>query len=138
MRIRAALAAVAIALAVPATGAGGEGDEEENESVTRVSCLGGIAELRLETDDDDDDGAAGDSDSEIAVALRVNARRPVAVWRLVLLHERRIVYRGTRRSTGSSYRLRYTRRLPDWLGRQTVAARIAADIGRTCRLEATI
>jgi hypothetical protein len=135
MRIRAALAAVAIAFAVP-TGAGGEDDEEENESVTRVSCLGGIAELRLETEDDDED--AVDPDSGIVVALRVTARRPVAVWRLVLLHERRIVYRGTRRSTGSSYTLRYSRRLPDWLGRQTVAARLATDSGRTCRLEATI
>jgi hypothetical protein len=146
MKIRLVLAAVAIALAVPATGAAGD-DEDGNESVTRVSCLGGTAELRLEAErdegDEDDEGDEGDSDGGIAVELRVSVRRPVVFWRLVLLHERRIVYRGTlykrtRRSIAAGYSLRYARRVPEWLGRQTVAARLATDSGRTCRLEATI
>jgi hypothetical protein len=143
MRIQVALAAVALALAVPATGAAGD-DDEGDESVTRVSCLGGTAELRLEADgDEDDEGDEGDNDSGIAVELRVSLRRPVVVWRLVLLHERRIVYRGTlhrrtRRSSTSGYSLHYARRVPEWLGRQTVVARLATNSGRTCRLEATI
>jgi hypothetical protein len=140
MRIPAVLAAVAIALAVPAPGAASD-DEEGNESVTRVSCMGGTAELRLETQDDeegDDDIGIAEGDSWIDVELLVRVRRPVAVWRLVLLHERRIVYRGTRRSVGSGYSLRYMRRVPEWLGRQTVVARLATSSGRTCRLEATI
>jgi hypothetical protein len=140
MRIQVALAAVALALAVPAIGAAGD-DEEGNESVTRVSCLGGTAELRLEAEGDEDD--EGDSDGGIAVELRVSVRRPVVVWRLVLLHERRIVYRGTlyrrtRRSISSGYSFHYARRVPEWLGRQTVVARLATNSGRTCRLEATI
>ena len=135
MRIPAALAAVAIALAVPAPGAAGD-DEDEGESVTRVSCAGGTAELRLEADDDDE--GEDDSDSEIAVEVHVSVRRPGVVWRLVLLHERRIVYRGMRRSTRSRYSLLYARRIPEWLGQQTVLARLATDGARTCRLEATI
>lgn len=130
-RIRAALAAVAIALAVPATGAASD-DEDENESVTRVSCVGGTAELRLRAEDDDDEAGG-----EIAIELRVDVRRPVFTWRLVLLHERRIVYQGTR-STRSGYSLRFARSVPEWLGRQTVAARLATPSGRYCRLEATI
>jgi hypothetical protein len=103
--------------------------------------MGGTAELRLEAEDGEEDevdiGIPG-GDSGIAVDLRVRVRRPVVVWRLVLLHERRIVYRGTRRSSGSGYVLRYGRRVPEWLGRQTVVARLATDSGRMCRLEATI
>jgi hypothetical protein len=140
MRIPAALAAVAIALAVPSPGAASD-DEEGNESITRVSCMGGTAELRLEAEDDEEhegDIGIGEGDSGIAVELRVRVRRPVFSWRLVLLHERRIVYRGTRRSIGSGYSLRYARRVPEWLGRQTVVARLATASGRTCRLEATI
>jgi hypothetical protein len=140
MRIPVALAAVAIALAVPAPGAASD-DEEDNVSVTRVSCIGGTAELRLEAVDDDEDEAdigIVEGVSGIAVELRVRVRRPVVFWRLVLLHERRIVYRGVRRSIGSGYLLRYTSRVPEWLGRQTVVARVATYSGRTCRLEATI
>ena len=55
MRMPPALAAVAIALAFPATGFAGDDENEENESVTRVSCLGGTAELRLDVEDDDED-----------------------------------------------------------------------------------
>jgi hypothetical protein len=138
MRICAAFAAVAIALTVPAPGAAD--DEEVTVSVTRVSCMGGTAELRLEAEDDQEsESDIGIPDETgIAVELRVTLRRPVVFWRLVLLHERRLVYRGTRRSIGSGYALRYSRRIPEWLGRQTVVARLATFSGRTCRLEATI
>ena len=138
MRTRAALAAVAIALAVPATGAAGD-DEEDNESVTRVSCAGGSAVLRLsgEDDDHDDDDDDGDGD-RIAAVLRVDVRRPVLVRRIVLLHERRLVYQGTRRWSRPRSSLRLVRWVPDWSGRQTVTARLTTGAGRTCRLEATI
>jgi hypothetical protein len=136
MRTRAALAAVAIALAVPATGAAGD-DEEDNESVTRVSCAGGSAVLRLSGEDDDHDDDDDDGD-RIAAVLRVDVRRPVLVRRIVLLHERRLVYQGTRRWSRPRSSLRLVRWVPDWSGRQTVTARLTTGAGRTCRLEATI
>jgi hypothetical protein len=141
MRTCAALAAVAIALAVPTPGAASD-DEEGTVAVTRAPCLGGTAQLRLEAEDDGEGEGEADlgipDESGINVQLRVTLRRPVVFWRLVLLHERRIVYRGTRRTNGSGYSLRYGRRVPEWLGRQTVVARVATFSGRTCRLEATI
>ena len=141
MRSRIALAAVAIALAVPGLGAAGDDEEDDNESVTRVSCVGGTAELRLQADGgggDDDDDDDGDRRDRIEIELRVDVRRPVASWRLVLLHERRIVYQGTRSSIRFGYGLRYERTVPDWYGRQTVAARLSTSSGRACRLEARI
>jgi hypothetical protein len=149
MRVSAALAAVAIALSLPAVGAAGEDENEENESVTRVTCLSGTAALRLQADDgqdeddeDDEDDDVDDDGAEggglIGIDLRVDVKRPVVRWRLVLLHERRIVYQGVRRSTRAGHTLRYRRYVPDWDGRQTVAARLSAPAGRTCRMEATI
>src|SRR5688500_6098067 len=133
MRIPTALAAVAIALVVPGTGAAGDDEIEQDESVTRISCVGGTAELRLHAEEDDDDGGG-----TIEIELRVDVRRPVYTWRLVLLHERRLVYYGVRYSTRAGYALRYERDVPDWHGRQTVAARLSAADGRACRMEATI
>jgi hypothetical protein len=140
MRISPTLAAVALALALPATGAADDDETEDNESLTRIACVGGSAELRLraddggEADDDDDDGGGG----EIEIELRVDVPRPVSSWRLVLLHERRLVYQGLRRSIRAGYALRYERIVPDWDGRQTVAARLSTATGRACRLEATV
>jgi hypothetical protein len=138
MRSRIALAAVAIALAVPGIGAAGDDEEDENGSVTRVACMGGAAELRLHAENDDDDGDDDERGHRIGIELRVDARRPVFAWRLVLLHERRIVYQGMRSSIRFGYGLRYKGTVPDWYGRQTVAARLSTASGRACRLEATI
>jgi hypothetical protein len=136
-----ALAAVAIALAVPGLGVAGddENGDHDQDSVTRVACIGGTAELRLEADyDEDDDDDDDERGREIEIELRVDVRRPVAQWRLVLLHERRLVYYGVRRSVRDGYALRYRREVPDWDGSQTVAARLSTTTGHTCRLEATI
>jgi hypothetical protein len=143
MRMPPTLAAVTIALVVPATGGAGDDEHEENESVTRVACVSGTAELRLELNHEDDDQGDDDDDDderrgEIDIKLRVDVRRPVPRWRLVLLHERRLVYQGVRRSTRAGHALRYERAVPDWDGRQTVTARLAAPSGRACRLQATI
>ena len=137
-----ALAAVAIALAFPALGVAGDDEyrdyDHDDDSVTRVDCLGGTAELRLETDRDGDDDDDDERWREIEIELRVDVPRPVAQWRLVLLHERRLVYQGIRRSSRDGYALRFRREVPDWDGRETVTARLATQSGRTCRLEATI
>jgi hypothetical protein len=149
MRMPPALAAVAIALAFPASGFAGDDESGDDESVTRVSCVGGTAELRLEADDEEgegdgeEDGEDDDEDDdergdEIEIELRVRVPASVPTWRLVLLHERRLVYQGLRRSTRGGHALRYDREVPDWEGSQTVAARLATPSGRACRLEATI
>src|SRR5918999_3795895 len=134
MRYPLALAAAAIALVVPGTGVAGDDENEDddvgNRAATRISCVGGTAELRLQADDEDDDDE--ERVDVIHVELRVDVPRPVLTWRLVLLHERRIVYLGTRRSTRNGYVLRYERTVPEWDGRQTVAARLATPSGRAC------
>ena len=110
------------ALLVPAAAPADDGDQAR----TRVACAGGRAELRLERKDD-----AGRS--LIEVELRLDARGGTQALRVVLLHERRLVYSGVRRTTASgTYRLRRT--VPDWPGRETVTARVGTTGGRTCVL----
>jgi hypothetical protein len=128
----AALAAALVALVAPGAALGS--DANDDEARVRVGCLGGRAELRVRAEDDGDDDRA----ATLEVELRVEVERPVRSFRVVLLHERRLIFEGTRRASGSGDSLRLRRIIPDWPGRETVTARVTAPSGRTCRLAATI
>jgi hypothetical protein len=119
---------VLAALAAPATAIADEDDQDDDYVSARTACLGGRMELALESEEDGD---------EIDVGLRVDAGRPVYVWRTVLIHEQRPVYQATRRYNPPRYSLRLSREIPDWRGQQTVVARVSAGDGTTCRLELT-
>jgi hypothetical protein len=121
----AILALLLLLLSVPAVAAADRGGDDETR--VRMKCAGGTAELRLRTRDEDAAAA-------IEVELRIDTRRPEA-WRIVVLHERRLVYQGSRRATRS---VRYRRLVPDWPGRETVAVRATTRTGRACRLAAAI
>ena len=110
----------AAACAVPASAAA------DDDARVRAACAGGTAELRLKADDD-----------TIEVELRLSSRKR-GTWRIVLLHDRMLVFQGTRRATGSGYAFRVRRTIPDWPGRETVTASMRTSTGRTCRLAATI
>lgn len=131
MNVRAGTAvAVLVALALP--GLSAASGVKDDESRVRVACLGGTAELRLRARDEDEE------DATIEIELRVDVRRSVSTWRVVVLHERQLVYKGTRRSIDSGYSYRLRRVVPNWPGSETVTARLTAPSGRTCRLAATI
>ncbi len=123
------VALMIVALAMPAAGAadGGRG-REGHEARARIACAGGRAELRLKVEDDQ---------SAIEIELRVDARRGVQTFRIVLLHERTLVFSGIRRTTREGS-LRFRRTVADWPWPETITARIATTSGRTCSLEATI
>jgi hypothetical protein len=113
------LTVAALALAAPAAA--------DDDARVRKACAGGTAELRLKADGD-----------TIEVELRLSSRRS-GTWLVVLLHERTLVFQGTRRATGSSgYAWRVRRTIPDWPGSETVTASMRTSTTRTCRLAATI
>jgi hypothetical protein len=124
MRTQAIVALVLVALTVPA-GAGASGRDGDDVRV-RAACIGGRAELRLRADD-----------GVLDIELRVDARSR-AEWRIVLLHERTLVYQGRRRPSAGGYSIRVQRTVADWPGRETITARIKTATGRSCRLAATI
>jgi hypothetical protein len=115
----ALLTVAALAAAAPAAA--------DDDTRVRKACPGGTAELRLKADGD-----------TIEVELRVSSRTS-RTWRIVLLHERNLVFQGIRRATGSSgYSVRIRRTIPDWPGSETVTASMRTATTRTCRLAATI
>lgn len=124
---RAAPLAVAAALVLalipaPAAARGGGDDEARVSGV----CAGGAsAELRLKGDD----GA-------IEVELRVERRRRGERWRVVLVHERRVAWRGSARTSGSGFRIR--RSLPDFDGADAVSVVASGPRGARCEASATL
>jgi hypothetical protein len=116
--------ALVVALTLPAMARSGDGDDAR----VTGSCSGrSDATLRLRSDD----GA-------IRVELRIDTGRRGALWRVIVLHERRIAFRAPLRTSRSSGSLRLRRNVSDWFGSDTIAVRATGPRGETCRASATI
>lgn len=116
-------AALVLALTPAPAAARGGGDDEAR--VGGVCAGGASAELRLKADD----GA-------IEVELRVERRRRGERWRVVLVHERRVAWRGSARTSGSGFRIRRT--LPDFEGADEISAVASGPRGARCEASATL
>jgi hypothetical protein len=163
--VRTLFALVAVAagmLALFLAGPSSASTTDDREVRERVKCLGGTVELRLKIessgsgdssgsgssgsggDDSGSGGSGGDGDDEpeegelIEVELRIRVPNPVKSWRIVLLHERQLVFQGRGRSSGDGYSYRLRRTLPNWPGAETIVVRMTAPSGRTCRIAATV
>jgi hypothetical protein len=76
-------------------------------------------------------------DGVLRIELELEPAGKTRAWRVILLHERRTAFRGVGRARGDgSYRLR--RRLPDWVGTDTVTARATAAGGEVCLASVTV
>ena len=106
------------------SGSSGSGDGDGDSSVSGSGDGDG--------DDEPDEGEL------IQVELRIKVPKPVKSWRVVLLHERRLIVQGRGRSGNGGYSYRLRRTIPNWPGTETVVARLTAPNGRTCRIAATI
>lgn len=124
----AAVACMSLALALgapaPALGRGG-GDEDVR--VTGTCGKRAESELRLRAED----GA-------IRVEFEVDANRPRESWRVVLVHERRVVWRGRARTRSGSGSFRVRRSVPDFAGVDQVTARASGPGGNTCQAAAVL
>jgi hypothetical protein len=95
--------------------------------VAGVCGHGAVATLRLRSRDDG-----------IELRFEVDQSRADVSWRVVLVHERRIAWRGAARTTrpGGSFEVRRT--LPDLPGADVVTARAWGPRGLVCRADATL
>jgi hypothetical protein len=76
-------------------------------------------------------------DHSIRVEFEVKRRRAGESWRVVFIHERRVAWRGTvRTSSGGSFRVR--RSYDDYEGADNVTARASGPRGLTCSASATL
>jgi hypothetical protein len=120
---------LALAAAVVLLGASpvARADDEPRDDVRVLGrCTGGTtAELRVRARDD----------GELRLDLVLRSRRRPARWHVVVVHERRIAYRGTvRAGTGASLRLT----LADLAGPDSVSVRATGTGTQSCRASATI
>jgi hypothetical protein len=116
---------VAAPLALGAPGPGSGGDLEQDARAGRCSS-GTSSQLRLRS-----------RDGSIRVEFEVKRRRARESWRVVFVHERRVAWRGTvRTSSSGSFRVR--RFYDDYEGADTVTARATGPRGITCRASATL
>ena len=121
------LAVVAALLLVPAAAHADEGPEGDVRLAGH--CTGGAAsELRVRTRDE----------GELRVDLTLRSRRSAQRWRVIVVHERRLAYRGTLRASRSSDRVTLRRTVPDLFGPDTVSLRASGGPGETCRATATL
>jgi hypothetical protein len=121
----AALVLAALAYAGPADARDDDGERVEVR-VTGTCGRESTARLRLRAED-----------GEIRVDLRV--RTPSAgVWRVAVLHERRLVRRARVRAHRGARGFEYRVVLPDFAGPDAVAVRAVAPRGETCSAGATV
>lgn len=122
-----ALVFLLFALLVPAqSAAAGVTDDEREARVAGVCAGGAVSALRLKADD-----------GRLEVRFRV-ARGRVGSWRVVLVHESRVDWRGASRTTAANRSFEVRRTLRDLPGSDTVTARAWGPGGVTCRATATV
>ncbi|MDX6690893.1 MAG: hypothetical protein QOG15_2350 [Solirubrobacteraceae bacterium] len=121
-----ALALVLLAGLLTAAPAVAKGGDRQEARVAGTCSTGATSQLRLRS-----------RDGTIAVRFDVKRHRALETWRVVLVHERRIAYRGkvrTRKSSG----FRVERSIADFGGPDAVTVRANGPRGMTCVASATL
>ena len=72
-------------------------------------------------------------DGSIRVELRIDPVRP-GPWRVIFLHERRIVYRGTLRPSSGNGNVRLRRTVRDLYGPDSLVVRSSGPRAESCRI----
>lgn len=116
-------AATALTLPTPSAADHGRGDEVRVQG----SCTGSAdSELRVRAED-----------GRLRIEFRVRSDRPSRAWTVVVLRERRIVFRGPLRAGGGGRELELRRTISDWPGTNTIVVRASSRTGQSCRATAT-
>ena len=126
----AAVLALALAGTSPALARGGRDGGDRGRSEVRIAGTcgkGASSKLRLRS-----------RDGRIEAEFEVHHNRPGGAWRVTIVHERRVEYRGRRRIGGSSRSFEVDRRMPDYSGADGVTARATGPRGVVCVASATL
>jgi hypothetical protein len=108
-------------------GGGGGGDRSRSEIRVAGTCGNGASsKLKLKS-----------RDGQIEAEFEVHGRAGSA-WRVTIVHEREVEYRGLRRIGGASRSFEVSYRMPDYSGADAVAVRAAGPRGLVCVAAATL
>lgn len=128
--VLAGLLVGAPALAKDADGGDDARSDDDGRREARVSAIcskGATSSLRLRS-----------RDGVIRLEFWVKRRPRGEAWRIVLVHERRVEWRHTLRTSGSSGTFRVRRTITDYDGPDHIHARASGPRGLTCAAEATL
>jgi hypothetical protein len=118
------LAALWAALALPVAA---RADDEPND-IRRTGTCSRLSEVKLRLRSDD---------AVIRVELEIETERRGSRWTVILLHERRIAFRGNLR-TDSDGSLELRRSVPDWYGVDSFVVRATGPRNESCRVSAEL
>lgn len=119
----AALTAALLVVAPLARADEGKGKSDRVELRQNGVCsMSSRVELRVRAEE-----------GSLRVQLEVDTSRNGAPWAVVLLHERRIVFRGTFRTAAPSGSFELRRTVVDWFGPDAIVARATGPRGESCR-----
>jgi hypothetical protein len=124
------LAALVLACTFPGLAAATGGDGGPRDEVRVEGTCSGAADVELRVRREDD--------AELRVDLVLDAGRRGERWTVVIVHERRLAFRGRLRASRGSVRITLRRTLDDLFGRDTVSVRATGPRGATCRVTARI
>jgi hypothetical protein len=124
-----AAALVAFCAALVATGAALAKDGDGRAEIKVAGSCGTHATSKLKLQS---------RDRIIELEFEVDDNRAGSLWRVALVHERRVAWRGTARTSGSSGSFAVDRRITDLSGPDTVTVRAWGPTGITCRATATL
>ena len=121
------LTALLVPLLAPGVAPADDGGGSRGEVRVVTACGSGTrAELRVRERDGD----------LLRIELELSTPQRGSTWSVVVLHERRLVFRSRVRANGGSLVVRRT--VPNWFGEDHVVARATGADGRTCRLAGTV
>jgi hypothetical protein len=120
--------ATAALLGVPGAAEARHGGDDRQEVRAAGTCGGGVrSELKLKS-----------RDGGIEVEFEVHQARGGSAWRVALVQERRVVWRGAARAGRTTGAFTVGRHLPDLAGADRVSVRAAGPGGVACRVAATL
>jgi hypothetical protein len=128
---RLALLLALVAVAVPATAAADDDRDDDGGDDVRVTATctaAAAATLRLRERDDE----------RVRLEFELRDRRRTGRWLVVVVHERRLAFRGRLATSRSSGTIRLRRTFPDLFGEDTVHVRASGPRGASCRASATL
>ena len=125
-KLLVAAAVLGAAVGQPAVAAA---DDDERREVRKAGICTGSSDSSIRVRADD---------GEIRIEFEIDTARSTGTWRVILLHERRIVVRAAVASGGSGRSLRLRRTVADWYGRDTITVRASGPRAETCRVSATV
>jgi len=124
----ATLAATLLAVAPIARADDGDGGSDRVElRRTGLCSMSSRARLRVRAED-----------GRIRVELEIDTSRNGGAWTVIVLHERRIAFRGTLRTEAPSGSFELRRTVDDWFGPDAIVARATGPGGESCRLSVVV